>query len=119
LDVGRVQPIFAAIILAFLKGFLVVSPIFRSPNQYPVCFAMHVNIKKTDFYVSKYRYLQCEWTAKYPNSKRDFTTETFFGVSTKVQKQNNYYDCGIYLVQYVESFFTVRFLRHSLWKTAH
>jgi Ulp1 family protease len=53
------------------------------------------------------RYLQCEWDTKFPNSKRSFTKDTIFGSRIKVPSQNNYFDCGIYLLQYVENFFLV------------
>ncbi len=58
------------------------------------------------------RYLQVEWNTKMAEKegKRDFTKENFKGFNPKCPQQNNFSDCGIYILQYVESFFKVRVL---------
>lgn len=51
-------------------------------------------------------YLTCEWKAKMEGQEpRQFTKANMPGCSPKVQQQPNFSDCGIYLLQYVESFF--------------
>jgi len=53
-------------------------------------------------------YLSCEWKKKMVSQGKDerlFSKETMPGGSPKVQQQPNFSDCGIYLLQYVESFF--------------
>ncbi|XP_060689138.1 sentrin-specific protease 7 isoform X1 [Hemiscyllium ocellatum] len=49
-------------------------------------------------------YLQIEWEVK-KRGQRSFTAETMKGSVPRVPKQDNSSDCGIYLLQYVESFF--------------
>ncbi|CAG5126353.1 unnamed protein product, partial [Candidula unifasciata] len=48
-------------------------------------------------------YLQCEWNAK--RSEPRNITKIVRGSTPKVPQQSNYSDCGVYLLQYVESFF--------------
>ena len=53
-------------------------------------------------------YLTCEWKTKMVKEgkeERVFTRDNMPGGSPKVQQQPNFSDCGIYLLQYVESFF--------------
>eukprot|EP00092_Neocalanus_flemingeri_P016495 GFUD01017849.1.p1 GENE.GFUD01017849.1~~GFUD01017849.1.p1 ORF type:complete len:1547 (+),score=557.86 GFUD01017849.1:282-4922(+) len=53
-------------------------------------------------------YLTCEWRAKMIPSgaeERVFSKDNMVGGCPKVQQQPNFSDCGIYLLQYVESFF--------------
>ena len=53
-------------------------------------------------------YLTCEWKRKMVSQGKEarvFTKENMPGGSPKVQQQPNFSDCGIYLLQYVESFF--------------
>jgi sentrin-specific protease 7 len=51
-------------------------------------------------------YLTCEYKAKYPNEPlRQYTKHNIFGNQVKVPIQNNYTDCGLFLLQYVEQFF--------------
>ena len=53
-------------------------------------------------------YLSCEWKRKMVPSgaeEKVFTKETIIGHCPKVQQQPNSWDCGIYFLQYVESFF--------------
>ncbi|RNA41042.1 sentrin-specific protease 7 isoform X4, partial [Brachionus plicatilis] len=53
------------------------------------------------------QYLECEWKSKYPNDEQEPTFLTkMMGTNVEVPLQTNYFDCGIYLLQYVESFFT-------------
>lgn len=51
-------------------------------------------------------YLSCEHLAKVGNEKT-FSKDTIKGSSPKVPQQSNFTDCGLYLLQYVESFFKV------------
>eukprot|EP00090_Calanus_glacialis_P044531 TRINITY_DN7950_c0_g1_i1.p1 TRINITY_DN7950_c0_g1~~TRINITY_DN7950_c0_g1_i1.p1 ORF type:complete len:1263 (-),score=483.66 TRINITY_DN7950_c0_g1_i1:324-3560(-) len=53
-------------------------------------------------------YLSCEWKNKMVPSgaeEKVFTKDNMVGGCPKVQQQPNFSDCGIYLLQYVESFF--------------
>ena len=53
-------------------------------------------------------YLTCEWKTKMVKAgkeERVFNKDNMPGGSPKVQQQPNFSDCGIYLLQYVESFF--------------
>jgi hypothetical protein len=51
-------------------------------------------------------YLTCEYKAKYPNeTPRVFTKPNLQGNQVKVPQQNNFTDCGLFLLQYVEQFF--------------
>merc|ERR1719452_23443 len=53
-------------------------------------------------------YLTCEWKAKMVPSgseEKIFSKDNMVGGTPKVQQQPNFSDCGIYLLQYVESFF--------------
>ncbi|XP_007893952.1 sentrin-specific protease 7 isoform X1 [Callorhinchus milii] len=49
-------------------------------------------------------YLQIEWEMK-REGQRNFTLDNMKGSVPRVPKQDNSSDCGIYLLQYVESFF--------------
>ena len=51
-------------------------------------------------------YLQVEWVAK---KGGELNRGLFKGCVPKVPQQNNYSDCGVYVLQYVESFFEVSF----------
>ena len=57
-------------------------------------------------------YLSEEWKAK-KGTERSFGKEVVRGANVKCPQQNNYSDCGIYLLQYVEQFFKV--CLSSLW----
>ena len=52
-------------------------------------------------------YLECEYREKI-GKDRVFSKETFRGCCPSVPQQPNFSDCGIYVLQYVESFFKVR-----------
>uniref|UniRef100_A0A1B0DIK7 Ubiquitin-like protease family profile domain-containing protein n=2 Tax=Phlebotomus papatasi TaxID=29031 RepID=A0A1B0DIK7_PHLPP len=52
-------------------------------------------------------YLTCEYKAKIcPTSNHTFNKDNMPGHSVKVPQQNNFTDCGLYLLQYVQEFFT-------------
>lgn len=52
------------------------------------------------------RYLQVEWDTK---KKTPFNLKEKIrgSTATKVPQQTNFSDCGVYILQYVESFFEV------------
>ncbi|KAE8603154.1 hypothetical protein XENTR_v10014238 [Xenopus tropicalis] len=49
-------------------------------------------------------YLEVEWEVR-KGSKRSFSKDFMKGSSPRVPQQNNFSDCGVYILQYVESFF--------------
>ncbi|KFP21923.1 Sentrin-specific protease 6, partial [Egretta garzetta] len=49
-------------------------------------------------------YLEVEWEVRKGN-KRSFSKDVMKGSNPKVPQQNNFSDCGVYILQYVESFF--------------
>ncbi|KAL8190812.1 UNVERIFIED_CONTAM: Sentrin-specific protease 7 [Gekko kuhli] len=49
-------------------------------------------------------YLEVEWEAK-RKTHREFSKSTMVDFCPRVPKQNNSSDCGVYLLQYVETFF--------------
>ncbi|XP_030044771.1 sentrin-specific protease 6-like, partial [Microcaecilia unicolor] len=49
-------------------------------------------------------YLEIEWEVR-KGSKRSFSKEFMKGSNPRVPQQNNFSDCGVYVLQYVESFF--------------
>ncbi|XP_015187662.1 PREDICTED: uncharacterized protein LOC107072337 isoform X2 [Polistes dominula] len=49
-------------------------------------------------------YLSCEYVAKM-GIEKTFSKDTIKGASPKVPQQSNFTDCGLYVLQYVESFF--------------
>lgn len=51
-------------------------------------------------------YLNVEYKTKM-GQERDFSKDTIKGAVPKVPQQNNFTDCGLYVLQYVESFFQV------------
>lgn len=51
-------------------------------------------------------YLQVEWKVRKKDSKpREFSKEIIKGNHPKVPQQDNFCDCGVYVLQYMESFF--------------
>ncbi|XP_046586106.1 uncharacterized protein LOC107224533 isoform X1 [Neodiprion lecontei] len=50
-------------------------------------------------------YLSCEYLAKM-GTEQVFSKDTIKGASPKVPQQSNFTDCGVYVLQYVESFFS-------------
>lgn len=72
-------------------------------------FHIVVDIKQfVDLCVHSCRYLEVEWEVK-KGSKRSFSKDVMKGSNPKVPQQNNFSDCGVYVLQYVESFFEVSF----------
>ncbi|XP_018414418.1 PREDICTED: sentrin-specific protease 6 [Nanorana parkeri] len=49
-------------------------------------------------------YLEVEWEVR-KGTKRSFSKEVMKGSNPRVPQQNNFSDCGVYILQYVESFF--------------
>ncbi|XP_078412897.1 sentrin-specific protease 6 isoform X2 [Cetorhinus maximus] len=49
-------------------------------------------------------YLEVEWEMR-KASKRAFTKDVIKGSNPRVPQQDNFSDCGVYILQYVESFF--------------
>ncbi|XP_073531688.1 sentrin-specific protease 6 isoform X3 [Phyllobates terribilis] len=49
-------------------------------------------------------YLEIEWEVK-KGSKRSFSKDYMKGSNPRVPQQNNFSDCGVFVLQYVESFF--------------
>ncbi|XP_023373031.1 sentrin-specific protease 6 isoform X2 [Otolemur garnettii] len=58
-------------------------------------------------------YLEVEWEVK-KGSKRSFSKDVMKGSNPKVPQQNNFSDCGVYVLQYVESFFETPILNFEL-----
>lgn len=51
-------------------------------------------------------YLNCEYKAKHATAApRVYNKNNLFGNQVKVPQQNNFTDCGVFLLQYVEQFF--------------
>jgi len=50
-----------------------------------------------------------EYRATYNGMDRDFSPKSMWGGSIKVPQQPNYTDCGLFVMQYFEKFFQVRF----------
>lgn len=53
------------------------------------------------------RYLEVEWEVR-KGSQRSFGKDVMKGSSPRVPQQDNFSDCGVYVLQYVESFFEVK-----------
>ena len=49
------------------------------------------------------RYIECEYSAKFDKPYEG----KLYGAKVLAPTQDNFFDCGIYLLQYVESFFKV------------
>uniref|UniRef100_A0A5F8G8K4 Sentrin-specific protease 6 n=1 Tax=Monodelphis domestica TaxID=13616 RepID=A0A5F8G8K4_MONDO len=58
-------------------------------------------------------YLEVEWEVR-KGSKRSFSKDLMKGSNPKVPQQNNFSDCGVYVLQYVESFFENPILNFEL-----
>jgi len=57
-------------------------------------------------------YLTSEWKEKM-KTPREFTTSTMPGFCPRVPQQNNLTDCGLFLLEYVESFFKKPLLNYT------
>lgn len=73
-----------------------------------VCFYKWINMH---FFL---RYLQSEWEVR-RGSSRDFSSDQTQSSHCIVPLQDNSSDCGLYLLQYVESFLKVKKLAASLF----
>ncbi len=62
-----------------------------------------------------FRYLQVEWQKK-RGGYRDFSGDHMVGSHCTVPLQDNSSDCGLYLLQYAESFLQVELNTHSLFQ---
>ena len=51
-------------------------------------------------------YLMVEWSVKRPD-EAEYNKQLIKGTVPKVPQQTNYSDCGVFMLQYVESFFEV------------
>jgi Ulp1 family protease len=60
-------------------------------------------------------YLTIEYRVKVGGG-RVFTKDVIKGATPKVPQQNNFYDCGLFLLQYAESFFQVSWSTCALLK---
>jgi Ulp1 family protease len=58
-------------------------------------------------------YLRIEYRVK-EGRERDFNKDTIKGSTPKVPQQTNFTDCGVYVLQYVESFFQVTLNKYLL-----
>ena len=56
-------------------------------------------------------YLSCEHVAKL-GVEKTFSKDTIKGACPKVPQQSNFTDCGLYVLQYVESFFKASILKY-------
>lgn len=59
-------------------------------------------------------YLESEWEVR-RGSSRDFGADQMQSSHCRVPLQDNSSDCGLYLLQYVESFLKVKNLIHFQW----
>lgn len=60
-------------------------------------------------------YLTCEYAAKYPDKPpKIFNASVLPSSTVKVPQQNNLTDCGLYVLQYVEHFFSDPIVDFSL-----
>lgn len=62
--------------------------------------------------LSLFSYLQVEWEVR-RKSPRLFTSDTMKSFNCRVPQQDNSSDCGLYLLQYVESFLQVNTHKHT------
>jgi Ulp1 family protease len=62
-----------------------------------------------------FSYLQVEWDTKKKETDgaRVFNKNSVRGSTVKVPQQNNFSDCGVFVLHYAESFFKVRM--HLWW----
>ncbi|RXN07189.1 dihydropyrimidinase-related 5 [Labeo rohita] len=89
----------------FEKDFIFV-PINQMAHWYLAVICFPGKISQTsglDLSLNGRRYLQEEWKVKM-GSEQSFGNGTMNGWSPHVPQQDNFTDCGIYLLQYVESF---------------
>uniref|UniRef100_A0A3Q2CIY4 SUMO specific peptidase 6a n=1 Tax=Cyprinodon variegatus TaxID=28743 RepID=A0A3Q2CIY4_CYPVA len=65
------------------------------------------NVVKTLRLRVVFRYLEVEWEVR-RGSQRSFGKDVMKGSSPRVPQQDNFSDCGVYVLQYVESFFELQ-----------
>lgn len=84
---------------------------WSASEQYWVVWqkALHSEVMSQVFNLFAFfcRYLEVEWEAK-RKTHREFNKSTMIDLYPRVPKQNNSSDCGVYLLQYVESFLQVQ-----------
>ena len=63
-------------------------------------------------FVVDFSYIAVEWEVKKEkeHGARVFDKDTFKGANPRCPQQTNFSDCGVYVLQYVESFFKVRLM---------
>lgn len=65
-------------------------------------------------------YINCEYKAKFPDAQpRQYSKTTMPGCQVKVPQQNNFTDCGLFLLEYVEQFFKNPFTDFRLPHKSH
>ncbi|NWW02004.1 SENP7 protease, partial [Oreocharis arfaki] len=95
----------------FIKIFFLPSQISLSNSKKQICKRPCIlildslkacSVQKTVQVLREY--LEVEWEAK-RKTHREFSKSTMIDLCPRVPKQDNSSDCGVYLLQYVESFF--------------
>ncbi|XP_031569362.1 sentrin-specific protease 6-like isoform X2 [Actinia tenebrosa] len=82
-----------------------IKPVLKA-NPCILIFDSLANTGRSRVFMNLRNYLSREWKAKRPDKlDRDFTQQSFKGAFPKVPEQDNHCDCGIFVLQYVESFF--------------
>lgn len=59
-------------------------------------------------------YLRIEYKVK-EGKDREFNKDTIKGSTPRVPQQTNFTDCGVYVLQYVESFFQVMLCKFRIY----
>lgn len=95
--------------LLFLKLCLKYLLIFKMMKNFRPCILIFDSLGGTSRarVVATLRdYLTCEYKVKYPSATlRQYTKSNMVGSLVKVPQQQNFTDCGLFLLQYVEQFF--------------
>lgn len=71
------------------------------------CSQLHLKLFVPVIPVVVFSYLQVEWAVRRGTS-RLFTPDTMRSSNCRVPQQDNSSDCGVYLLQYAESFLQVQ-----------
>ncbi|PIK51521.1 putative sentrin-specific protease 6-like isoform X2 [Apostichopus japonicus] len=85
----------------------VVETLISVWNLYSCYGFLKVN-QKTPVVKKLREYLEIEWRTR-KNSTCRFTGQNMKGACLDVPQQSNFSDCGVFVLQYVEQFFKVRF----------
>lgn len=92
-----------------LKSCYIVSHINLQPSLYRpsiLIFDSLIGAPRARVVATLRDYLTCEYKAKYPNEPpRVYNKAVISGNQVKVPQQNNFFDCGVFLLHYVEQFF--------------